>query len=108
MKLAVLDLHLDEIQVDRVINRRGPHKLGTSENEQNRMTEENIENASKRVKIPENKKIVGTCTRKCKWMVKAGPCVLRSGNLNSNYRITRQKRFNNVILMITHSIDDTK
>ena len=50
MKLSVVDLHLDEIQVDCVQNRRGPHKLSTSENivcnAQNRMARENIENAS--------------------------------------------------------------
>ena len=31
-----------------------------------------------------------------------------SGYLNPNYSITRQKPFNDAILMITHSIDDTK
>ena len=60
MKLSVLDLHLDEIQVDCVESHRCPHKLSTSENivcsEQNRMAKENIENASKRVKILENQK----------------------------------------------------
>ena len=73
MKLSVLDLHLDEIQVDCVESRRGPHKLSTSENivcnEQNRMTEENIENASKKDKNSRKQKKVNTCTCKCKWKV---------------------------------------
>ena len=50
MKLFVLDLHLDEVQVDCVESHRGPDKLSTSKNivfnAQNRMARENIENAS--------------------------------------------------------------
>ena len=56
MELPVLDLHLDEMRVDRVKSCRGPHKLSTSENivcnEHNRMAKENID---KRVNILENK-----------------------------------------------------
>ena len=55
LRLSVLDLHLDEILLDRVKSRRGLHKLSSSENivcnEQNRMAKGNIENESKIVKF---------------------------------------------------------